>query len=292
MKRNGLVPTPRSYTVFFSSIKKADLKGDLPQKVEIIYKQWQAFCDRASDPNDPAYSLAQSPEYRISSIPTDAYVNLLSRKRVPIPVLVNKLLQEPLSCGGRAPTRRTYTSVFGTISARLEYGQKPSSSAEVQGYLYGCTQAWRQLVSHRKRGICTLDGHLLSVAAQAWRFVIALPGLQMTQEDKTRLLDEFEELLHLQPPEVEVPTHFVTDPETQKLVAVPRFEPDAGSLYDAMVLATALEGQHSGRLLTWWSRLVGSRGTLNGLIENRHCELYMKASPQSAVGKLSTSFIT
>ena len=119
MKRSGIVPTPRSYTVFFSSIVPESVTASFLQRIKTIYSQWLDFCSKktAQDKPEEVERDRQPTQWQdraeaISDIPGNAFLTLLSRLQDPDIDGMLQTFRELPATGPTAPTRTTYTTVL------------------------------------------------------------------------------------------------------------------------------------------------------------------------------------
>jgi hypothetical protein len=269
MKRIGLTPSPMSYTVFFSSVNPRQIRGKLGEKVQTIWKQWQNYCEKASDPTDPLHQLAETDEYKITSIPTNAYLSLLHKAGIQSDAAqLSTAIDEILDMKGFKPTKETFTVIFRSITSILETTSTTNVSDRVKECYTLCRKAWSILYENAGTQGLALDGRAVSCAAIVYRQLFDINPSIFSQDDKRVLLQQFETLLALQ------------DPDSEDAGVRP-IKADSNVIYDAMVLASLFEGRYSRHVLDWFSRLQTEQSEL---IDARMCELYMRASPKTALG--------
>lgn len=277
MKRMGLVPTPMSYTIFFSTSPSSSSghARESTEKMATVWKQWLSYCEKAADPETTLYELAQTPEYKVTTIPTNAYLANLQNAGPQSIQKMSELLDKLLETTGFTPTMHTFSVLFRSITIYLQQGT-PTDKAKRASECYAlCQKGWQIMYERWVGQGLQLDALALSAAAIAYRQIYTSAPSLFTQEDKRKLLEHFEALLGLQDPE-----EFNKQPEPS-VGKIPR-NMDSTVIYDAMVLASTFEGKYSRHILDWFSRLKQYDPKL---LDARCCEMYMKAAPKSALGE-------
>lgn len=276
MKRTGLVPTPMSYTVFFSSFRpKGAVSREAEEKLSTVWKQWQAYCEKAADPNDPMHQLARNLEYKVSSTPTNAYIAHIQKSGSQDMSTLSQLVDSLSSTSGVAPTAHTFSVIFRSIITSLPLQSYRDQKEHVTRCYDLCRQTWALMHDKWREGGLQLDALALSAASNAHvQLFRAAPSLFL-QADKQRLLQQMEAMIGLERAE--------DAPETTPARQSRRSNKlDSTVMYDAMVLASAFEGRYSRHVLDWFTALRRHEASL---LDARVCEMYMKAAPKSALGE-------
>jgi hypothetical protein len=232
MKRMGLVPTPMSYTIFFStsSTSPTSVARESTGKMATVWKQWLSYCEKAADPETTLYELAQTPEYKVTSIPTNAYLANLQNAGPQSIRKMSDLLDSLLEIPGFVPTMHTFSVLFRSVTISLRRSSQTEKVKHTLECYALCQKAWQILYERWAEQGLQLDALALSAAAIAYRQIHAsIPSL-ITQEDKRKLLEQFEALLGLQDLEA-----LHEQPEL-KLGKIPR-NMDTTVIYDAMALS-------------------------------------------------------
>lgn len=272
MKRIGLVPTPMSYTVFFSSVNPKQLRGKLGERITTIWKQWQTYCEKASDPEDPTFALTQTDEYKVTSIPTNAYLAMLHKSGTQDTAQISSTLDDILTIKGFAPTKETFSIFFLSITHLLESSPEAEKITRAKECYELCRKAWDLLYESAANAANKIDGRAVSTAAVLYRQLYGIVPSLFSQEDKRTLLQQLEELLGLEDAEVA---------EAQEEgVAKPSIKADSNVIYDAMVLASLFEGRYSRHVLEWYTRLKRDQPSM---LDARISEYYMRAAPKQAL---------
>lgn len=269
------MPTPMSYTIFFSGVDfNKPLSRDAKERINTIWKQWQSYCEKAADPNDSMHELAQTPEYRISSIPTNAYLASFPKVGSDISRL-SELVDSLSSSPSFVPTAHTFSVIFRSVSTSLSSSTQTDQTEHATRCYELCRKAWDFMYDSWQSNGLQLDALALSAAVTAYREIFKAAPFLFSQELKQRLLDQLEALIGLQRTEStaeDMPTVHAKAPKKM----------DSTVIYDAMVLASAFEGRYSGHILDWFTTLRQHEPTL---LDARVCEMYMKAAPRSALGE-------
>jgi hypothetical protein len=283
MKKTGLVPTPMSYTVFFSSIDPKNNVGKAREAVQTIWKQWQAYCEKATDPEDTIHELAQTDEYKITNIPVNAYISLSLRSpKSGDNENPTAKLDDLLETKDFKPTKQALTSMFESINASLQASTRSSNGESMANDSFqAAMKIWDFMIEKLTTTGLQLDGRTMSAACIALRNLYAAVPKAFTQAKKLEILEHLESILGLDEPD----SAWSKCAETIKPIA----GIDSMALYDAMVLAAQFEGRYSRHVMEWFTRLRDARSKL---LEARQCELYIKASPKTAIGETFYSYVS
>lgn len=257
MKRRGVKPTTRSYTSFFTGLRKARKVEDGESglaRIKTIYAQWLLDADRKLKGKQP-----EDPNERVSNIPTNAYLAFLASIDN-IPLLLETFNQMPTS-GLLAPDSSTYSTV---LTALLHH-------AEEEGIWEQAATIWKRAEQQKVEVDTVLSSQVVSLYREAPR-----------PDDQKLGLALAERFYGLVSPE-KLDTLVNKSSDRVKLVTM-----DAAAFSN--VLALCLDLQKLDNAVAYFDQVrdYPSRFGKN-LLDYRHCDLVLAAyaykhNPQAAAG--------
>ena len=276
MKRASIVPTPRSYTTFFSSVNAESVTSFTLSRIKTIYAQWLKRCEE-----DSLTGLRQerpenlSDDGRLSEIPTNAYLTLLSRLDKPDLQGMLEAYDSMPRNGALAPSKETVTILLYALVRHVSEQSDNANLAEIHVHI---ARVWQRCEEAFHAGRFELDARAVSPMLRYW--TLPLPSgagiaKKETIQSISRLfgLDENAPIFHEAHSEQQASS-------TARYVAL-----DPDSLFSILQMAATWKDRELFR--AWFKQT--SEGHLSGgtkpLLEARHCQLAMAVSPAKAEGE-------
>ena len=294
MKRSGVIPSPRTYTTYFSSIDPKSVTSADLENLRKIYAQYLSFVQSSSEPRSADETRARpplDPEYAPSPIPRNAYLTLLAQ--VPLATLedVSAVYESGSPGGALAFTRETHSTYIRSVGAAFA----DAKDAELPELLQKLKAASDRALEAHRTGQARLDARAVGAIIHAWRSVNFRKRELPDKETRLEVIDNLAELFGL--PRLDSPSSKIaTDGSSTRLPASASSEKvvrptrpiraDALALHYAFALANQFRSTCEQACMQWFDAIrEGVPSVPVALLDTRICEIVMKACPASAAGK-------